>query len=95
MKVSFDYDHTLTLMRIQLIARERVKQGDDVYIISARRNPEPIYRIADSLGIPHSRIFATGSNVEKIKKVKELGIDMHFDDNPSVIKLLDGVGRQV
>lgn len=93
MKISFDYDGTLTLYKVQLLAMERIKKGDDVYIISARSRPDPLYRMAESIGIKKSNVFATGSNIAKIEKVKELGIDIHFDDNPKVVSLLDKVGR--
>lgn len=95
MKVSFDYDGTLTLYKVQLMAHDRVEKGDDVYIISARSRPTPLFRMAESIGIDKSKVFAVGSNIKKIEKVKELGIDIHFDDNPRVIELLGDIGRQI
>lgn len=95
MKISFDYDNTLTEYKIQLLAKERLEKGDEVYIISARSRPLPLFKLADELGIKRSNIFAIGSNLEKIKKVEELGIDIHFDDNPRVVKLLGKIGRLV
>lgn len=95
MRISFDYDNTLTEYKIQLLAKERLDKGDDVYIISARSRPTPIFKIADSIGIKRSNIYAVGSNLDKIKKVDELNIDLHFDDNPRVVKLLGDKGRLV
>jgi soluble P-type ATPase len=95
MKISFDYDGTLTQYKVQLIALDRVRRGDDVYIISARSRSGPLFRIAESIGIPKENVFATGSNLKKIDKIKELGIEIHFDDNPTVIKFLEGIGRQI
>ena len=48
---------------------------------------------AESIGIPTSRIYATGSNKAKVEKIKELGIDIHYDNNPDVIKELGAIGN--
>ena len=66
-----------------------------MYIISARHNTSNMYSIADKLGIPHSRVYATGSNKAKIEKILELGIDFHYDNNNDVVKQLGSIGRLV
>lgn len=93
-KVSFDFDDTLSTVRGQELAQQLIDKGDVVYIISARSNYEPMYAIADKLGIPHNRIFATGSNKAKIEKVKSLGILKHYDNNSDVIKELGSIGSK-
>lgn len=93
-KVSFDFDDTLSTVRGQELAQQLIDKGDVVYIISARSNYEPMYAIADKLGIPHNRIFATGSNKAKIEKVKSLGITKHYDNNSDVIKDLGSIGSK-
>ena len=93
-KVSFDFDDTLSTERGQELAQQLIDKGDVVYIISARSNYEPMYAIADKLGIPHDRIFATGSNEAKIEKVKSLGITKHYDNNLDVIKELGSIGSK-
>jgi hypothetical protein len=50
---------------------------------------------AKELGIPESRVFATGSNKNKIAKIKELGINKHYDNNPDVINALNGIGKLI
>ena len=77
------------------IAKEWINKGAEVYIISARRNPEGMLTRAAELGIPTSRVFATGSNAAKIQKIKDLGISKHYDNNPDVIKELGSIGIQV
>lgn len=94
-KISFDYDETLTKQDIQDKAKQYIDNGATVYIISARHNAGPIYRIADELGIPHSRVYATGSNKAKVEKILELGIDKHFDNNEDVINQLGSKGELV
>lgn len=70
--------------------REFLDGGNEVYIISARSSKEGI----SIDGIPESRIYATGSNKSKVEKIKELNIDIHYDNNPKVIlELGHSIGR--
>jgi len=92
--ISFDYDGTLSTSKGKELASKYIKQGKTVYIISARNNKEGMLKVAEELGIPTSRVFATGSNEEKIKKVKELGT-IHYDNNNDVIKELKNKGKLI
>ena len=94
-KISFDYDETLTRKNIQDIAKKYVDEDVDVYVISARHNVEPIYKISDELGIPRDRVFAMGSNKAKLDKIKELGITKHYDNNEDIINSLGTIGKLV
>ena len=91
-KVSFDYDETLSTERGKELAKRKIDEGYTVYIISARQEASAMYGTADNLGIPHSRVYATGSNKAKIEKVKELNIDTHYDNNQDVVNALNGIG---
>ena len=93
-KVSFDFDDTLNTPRGRGLALYELQSGSDVYIISARHNKEGMYPIADELGIPHSKVFATGSNRAKLQKIKDLKITKHYDNNEDVISQLGRVGIQ-
>jgi hypothetical protein len=92
--VSFDYDDTLNTPRGRGLALYELQSGSDVYIISARQNKERMYPIADELGIPHNKVFATGSNRAKIQKIKDLKVVKHYDNNEDVIDSLGRVGIQ-
>jgi hypothetical protein len=87
-KVSFDFDGTLTQKKVQEKAIRLIEQGNEVYIISARSDKEGMLSIADKVGIPHDRVFATGSNQDKISKILSLGIGTHYDNNIDVISKL-------
>lgn len=87
-KVSFDYDETLTTPKMMDRAKQLIADGVNVYIISARGNIEPMLKRAEELGIPKSRIYATGSNKAKVEKITSLDIDTHYDNNPDVIAAL-------
>ena len=89
-KISFDYDDTLSTERGKELAKH---QNGTLYIISARKDKVGMVETAKSLGIPLSRVYATGSNKAKIEKIKELGIDKHYDNNAEVIKQLGAIGK--
>lgn len=93
-KVSFDYDETLTTEKGMEMAKRAISKGDIVYIISARRDKEGMMARAKLLGIPESRVFATGSNSAKIQKIKDLNIDRHIDNNLDVVENTPGVGEK-
>lgn len=93
-KVSFDYDDTLSTARGKELAQKEIEDGSIVYIISARDNEEGMLSVADKLEIPHSRVYATGSNTAKVEKIKELGIQKHYDNNQDVVNELGSVGQK-
>ena len=91
--VSFDYDETITTSKGMTLARQWLAKGVDVYIVSARKNKEPMLNRAKELGIPSMKVFATGSNKAKIAKVQELGVEYHYDNNQDVINALGKQGK--
>lgn len=90
-KVSFDYDGVLSTDKGFKLAQSM--SGNILYIISARREKDEMLKKAQELGIPESRVYATGSNKAKVDKIKELGINTHYDNNPDVIKELGSIGK--
>ena len=93
MKISFDYDGTLSTKKGTELAKRLKDEGNTIYIISARGSKDNMLTRAESIGIPTSRIYATGSNKAKVEKIKELGIDIHYDNNSDVIKELGAIGN--
>lgn len=92
-RISFDYDGVLNTKKGFDLAKEKVTQGADVYIISARNHKDGMIAKAKELGIDESKVFATGSNNDKIKKVKELNISTHYDNNGMVVQKLGQQGK--
>jgi len=92
MKTSFDYDGTLSTDKGKEIAKQT---KGDIFIISARESKDGMLQTAKDLNIPTSRVYATGSNEEKIKKVYSLGIDLHYDNNQDVINKLGKIGKLI
>lgn len=93
-KVSIDYDDTLSTSRGKDLAKRLISEGKIVYIISARSELTGMLQTASDLGIPKSRVYATGSNSAKIQKIKDLGITKHYDNNADVVKELGSVGSK-
>jgi soluble P-type ATPase len=91
-KISFDYDDTLSTERGKKLAERLISEGNTIYIISARSELTGMIQTAKDLGIPESRIYATGSNKAKVQKIKDLGINKHYDNNADVIAELNGIG---
>ena len=94
-KVSFDYDGTLSTSKGTKLALNYINRGVDVYIISARDSKQGMLNKARQLNIPESKVYATGSNENKIQKIKELGITIHYDNNKEVVNQLKGIGKLI
>lgn len=86
-RVSVDYDDTASTARGKELIRRLIREGKTVYIISARDVKFPIVNNLNDL-VPESRIYAVGSNRNKIEKIKDLNIDRHIDNNKDVIDKL-------
>jgi len=93
-KISIDYDDTLSTSRGKELAKKLIDEGNTLYIISARDSKDGMLKVASDLGIPESRVYATGSNKVKVEKVKELGISKHIDNNQDVIDELGSIGQK-
>jgi hypothetical protein len=87
-KISFDYDGTLTNSQGLSLIKRKITEGYDVYIITARGEGRkgPVLDLAKELGLSVRKVYFTGSNTNKILKIKQLGINKHYDNNPDVIK---------
>jgi len=86
-KVSFDYDDTLTTKKGLELLRKELDDKNTIYIISARQRKSTMLPLALKYNIPSNRVFATGSNQNKVDKLKELGIDRHYDNSQEVIDI--------
>jgi hypothetical protein len=93
-KVSIDYDDTLSTSRGKDLAKRLIAEGKIVYIISARSELTGMLQTAKDLGIPESRVYATGSNKAKVQKIKDLNITKHYDNNADVVKELGSIGSK-
>lgn len=95
MKVSFDFDSTLSRKDVQLFAKELVDKGIDVWIVTSRCATEPalkkgwywvekqnqeLYDVAEQVGIPRDKIVFT-EHIDKIVFLKDKNFLFHLDDD--------------
>lgn len=93
-RISFDYDGTLSTKKGTKLAKELIT-NNILYIISARSSKTGMIDKAREVGIPFNHIYATGSNQAKIEKIKELKIQIHYDNNNDVLNQLGSVGKHI
>ena len=93
LRISFDFDCTLGEDIIQRKASLLINSNEysDIFIITARNKGESYNRdlisVAKRLGIPDENIHYTEGGW-KWSKIKELEIDIHFDDVPEECELI-------
>jgi len=92
-RISYDFDNVLSTKKGTEQALKDIEIGNDVYIISARIHKDALLVKAKQLGIPEDKVYATGSNQNKVDKIRELGINKHYDDNIKVIDELGTIGE--
>ena len=94
MKISFDFDNTLSIGLIYRFTSTLVGKHE-LFILSSRRDiTHPswkgnekeyyeLFNIAADLSIPNENIYLTNRE-SKIPKLKEWDIDLHIDDDEEV-----------
>ena len=90
-RVSFDFDGTLNTDAGRAYLEEEKSKGSEIYIISARKDGEYLEGFAIANGIPKERVFAMGSDEEKIAKINALDIVKHYDNNAMIVESVRGV----
>ena len=96
MKVSFDYDGTLSRSDVERYAKELVESGIEVWIVTSRMSDEDIlnsfqpwtktdansilWETAERIGIPRERVKFT-AHVDKIEFLKDKDFVFHLDDD--------------
>jgi hypothetical protein len=96
MKVSFDFDHTLTNPKYQELAKKFIALGADVHITTSRfkqtggrkllYDNREVFSMAERLNISLLNITFT-EGADKYKFVKDF--DLHFDDDDNEIFLIN------
>lgn len=86
MRVSFDYDETLTTSKGQQMALNEIKKGNEVLILTARqeRDSAPVYAMAEKLGIKKENVHFTNGQ-DKWKFVLRYNINKHVDNSQEQI----------
>lgn len=100
-KISFDFDYTLSRMVIQDYARELQERGFEIHITTTRTKSwkshsffdkdfwnEDLYKIANELNIPDNHIIFT-DGVDKFKFIEDENFLIHFDDDYTELDLIN------
>lgn len=102
MKVSFDFDGTLSRKDVQEFAKGLVDKNIDVWIVTSRIATEPalkkgwywiekqneeLYKVAESVSIPKDKIVFT-EHIDKIVYLKDKGFLFHLDDDIDELMLI-------
>lgn len=103
MKVSFDFDSTLTESDVQKLAKELLSLNYDVYIVTSRvddvyakemnwwwveKQNKQLYDLAEELGIKRENIVFT-QYIDKIEYLKDKNFIFHIDDDIEEIDLIN------
>jgi hypothetical protein len=90
MKVSMDYDQTLSTDRGKELAKKMLKEGQDVSIITRRQSDQmdAVYATAKELGIPRDKVHSTDGKL-KWETIKKLGIEKHIDNNEKELQAIN------
>ncbi|NBV62582.1 MAG: hypothetical protein EBR73_16255 [Rhodobacteraceae bacterium] len=85
-RVSFDYDGVLSTDAGKEKAKQFIRDGFHVYILTARspKEGDTVYNTAESLGIKRDDVIFT-SGQDKWRFVLRHNIDRHYDNNPEQI----------
>jgi hydroxymethylpyrimidine pyrophosphatase-like HAD family hydrolase len=95
-RVSFDYDDTLTEPEILEYAKELIKRGFNVWIVTARPPSanKDVYGTAKDLGIRNDHVVFTGLDYKNdfIDEIKPI---FHIDDDHIEIMLINSGHKTV
>jgi hypothetical protein len=85
MKISFDFDDTLSLDKIQELAKSLIESGNDVWVITSRFGKSlsmhrDLYYVCDSIGLPRHKVLFTDGGL-KCNEYARGSFDMHYDDD--------------
>lgn len=90
MKISFDFDGTLEYTDVQNVAKDLIKRGYDVCILTTRFSDPSKYNFDATEEHQHLFDVAKEIGIEEIhftefeykyKTIDDFGIDIHIDDN--------------
>jgi len=94
LKISFDFDSTLSTLSMQVIAKKFIELGAEVFVVTTRGkkingkllNNDDVFEVTDLLGIERKNIIFTQYE-DKYSFVKDF--DLHFDDDLQEIFLIN------
>lgn len=91
MKLSFDFDSTLSINSVEEFAAKLIKEGHELWIVTARHefqdksgnkvNNNDLFEVTDELGIPREHIYFCGMKDKFHFFLNNPGFLWHLDDD--------------
>ncbi len=106
LKISFDFDKTLSTSNVQALAKLLIAAGADVWVLTARHDDfirfngkiighsnwnDDVRNVMKAVGIPEDKVIYT-SGAFKAKTYQENEFDMHFDDDWNEVDEINKIG---
>ncbi len=96
MKISFDFDSTLSEPYMQVIARSLINMEHNVWIITSRCgessvNNQDLYKVCINLGISKTHVIFTDGN-HKVDEYIKGNFELHFDDDWEDVMMINNIG---
>ena len=99
MRITIDYDDTLSKPHIQELAKKLIK-NHEVYILTARwdclyrkmykhmKSNDDLFQTAEEVGIPHRNVIFTNQAM-KLEHIVRGRVGIHIDDNKGELDLIN------
>lgn len=102
-----EFDRTPNKQKEEIIklCKKYIMMLHDVYIITKRWGPQYkneglknehliVYQVAEMIGIPKEKVIFT-NRIWKADKIKEMNIDLHFENSEMEVKQIEELGIKV
>lgn len=94
MKISFDFDGTLTEDVIKETAKVFIESKHDVWIVTARSDGnfnQDLYKVCDYIGLPYDKVIYTNGSYKMYEYIKG-NFELHYDDMWDEVKEINEAG---
>ena len=94
MKISFDFDGTLTVDSIKETAKIFIKSGHDVWIVTARCKENynlDLYKVCEYIGLSQDKVIYTNGDL-KYHEYEKGNFDLHYDDEYDEVLWINNIG---
>ena len=82
MVIAFDFDETLTDIRMQRFARKCVRERNDVWVVTARRSGvhnKDLVEVLNKIGLTEMKVIYTNDK-PKIELIQSINADIYIDN---------------
>jgi len=94
MKVSFDFDGTLTMSSIKETAKIMIESGHDVWIVTARADCNvnlDLEKVCEYINLPLEKVIYTNGDL-KFYEYERGNFELHYDDDWEEVLHINNIG---